>query len=290
MKSLINTPRRLLRVWGISLLSVTALAMILRCLNLFLFFDRNIGYYRAGAALPVIERVWMAVVSLLIVLGGSFLFRGKTVIYPSEGSRGIRIASILCALSFVAYTVICLNGNENSSWTFRPLLVLSIIAAAYFLLHTAADEIGALPRFITALAVILWLLFSLSTAYFDILTQMNTPDKLLFQVSCVMGMLFAVSELRTLISKPNPVIYFLAHGAALFFMGAYAIPSLLAGAFDVLTKPEWFYASIPMTGFFLYLAVRTFRLMIQKEEEPIPEDTTPTEETEPSDENTPVSE
>jgi hypothetical protein len=92
---------------------------------------------------------------------------------------------------------------------------------------------------------------------------MNTPQKLLFQLSCIAGMLFTVSELRVLISESRPALYLAAYSVALLFTGAYSVPSLIAGLAGAIQTPDWFYSAIPLFGLFSYLLVRGFCLTVK---------------------------
>lgn len=282
MKSMIKDPHRLLRLWVISLSTLTALAIILRCVNLFFFYDIGIGYYRAGAFLPIAERILMILAVVCIGVGCVYFFRRKEIIYSEKPHTLLKIAAILSALTLVIFTVVCLNRGENPSWMSRLLPILSIIAAAYFLLHTSPEAIPPLPRFITGLALILWLLFSMSSAYFDVFTQMNTPQKLLFQLSCVAGMLFTVSELRVLVSESRPVLYLAAYSVALFFTGAYSVPSLIAGFAGAIQTPDWSYSAIPLFGLFIYLLIRGFFFTVKDKNGNTPAKEEVSEESDPS--------
>ena len=52
------------KIYGIAALSLTLLCTVLRMLSILFFFDKDIGYYQSGTALPIIFEV-LTVISLV---------------------------------------------------------------------------------------------------------------------------------------------------------------------------------------------------------------------------------
>ena len=108
--------------------------------------------------------------------------------------------------------------------------------------------------------LILFFLLSLGNSYFDVSVGMNTPDKLLFLVACLSGMLFTVEELQILVGKEKRGLYFFSLGAAVFFLGASSIPTLVAISFGAMYFSPWHLTHLVLLGVFLYALTRMLLL------------------------------
>ncbi len=268
MKTFAKDSCRGLRIYAIAVSALTLVAILLRCLNLFFFFDRDIGYYTSHSILPLTETVLLVGSALFMAAYTPVFFRRVPLSYGDAPKPVLRIAVLVGVALTLCFTVIRVMTGEDASLLLRLLLVLSVIAAVYLLLHASREEVPPLPRFITGLAMIFFLLLALASSYFDVTVQMNAPDKLLFQLGCLAGMIFTVSELRLLIGKPRPALYLFSLGAAVLFLGVSSVPTLIGGMSGAIEKSSWFWCSLPMAGTFLYVLTRLFCLQIAPPEEP----------------------
>ena len=215
MKLNFNSPKGVIRLYTISVAASAALVTLLRLLSLFLFFDGEIGYYRSGAVLPVVDSVLLAALPLAMLV----------------------------------YAILKLRSS----------------------LSTDADEKRGPTLFFAGIGVILFLMISLALAYFDVTVQMNAPDKLIFLVACIAGMLFVTEELRLYFGTVRPVLYFFSLGCALLFLSAASIPTLIAVLFGKMEAPSWVLANLLLLGLLICAALRTRSLLRSLKEDVAPE-------------------
>lgn len=279
-----------LKIYAIATAVLTGLSVLLRCINLFLFLEPEIGYYDASAVLPIAERILLTA-SVLFFAGFSIAcFRRCPIQSALAPKKSTRMASLCTAVLFLVFAVLCVIQKDNSALLPRLLLLLSVIAAVYFLIHGGQAEIPALPRVVTGCAVILWLLLALASSYFEETVPMNAPDKIIFQLACLGGMIFVVEEMRSFFQSLRPALYLFSASCASLLLGSAAIPSLIGGFCGVLPQPSWFLCHFILAGMFVYTFV-AFLTQVRTavtspaSEEPMQTETaddTPTQESEPN--------
>ena len=226
-----------LRRFSLLTVAVALLVAVVRCLNLFFFFDSDIGYYQSNAVLPVVEVVLLILAGILLAVVSFRWLRHTPAEYASATPASVKgIATLSAALSVL--TVVQLASVEVGSSFPHFLMVLSVASAAYFLLN-AWGGASVLPRFLTGLGGILALVVSLALSYFDITVQMNAPDKIFFQLACLSFMLFTTEELRFTVGAPRKGLYFFSVGCAVLFGTMSMLPSLIGIIAGVLEAPSW---------------------------------------------------
>ncbi|MBR2353112.1 MAG: hypothetical protein IKA76_01235, partial [Clostridia bacterium] len=123
-----------------------------------------------------------------------------------------------------------------------------------------SEKAPALPRFLTGIGLILFLLFSLWNSYSDFTVQMNAPDKLLFMIGCLFAMLFTVEELRVLFGATRSVLYFISIGGSLLFLSVATLPTLLAVLLGHMEAPSWILSHLILVGMLVYASLRMISL------------------------------
>ena len=226
-----------LRRFSLFTVAAAILVAVVRCLNLFFFFDSHIGYYQSNAVLPVVEVVLLILAGILLAAVTLFLLCRMPVEYAEATPASVKgVAFLATVLSIIS--AIQLISVKSASPLPRFLSVLSIIAAAYFLLNGWSNP-AILPRFLTGFGGILALVVSLALSYFDITVQMNAPDKIFFQLACLSFMLFTTEELRFTVGAPRKGLYFFSVGCATLFGVIATIPTLIGIVAGVLEVPSW---------------------------------------------------
>ncbi len=228
------------RIFGLSALGLTMVSVILRCVNLFIFFDADIGYFRRGAILPIFADILAALSLIGFAAVASIWLRKTTVIDRSREDRSPVYTSALWGA--LAFSVLVFAGSSAAGLLFSEgSLIENLLgfgAAAYFGL-LILDKGSPLARVLTGLCVILRLVLLLASSYFNIAVQMNAPDKLMLILSCLCCMLFLVCELRILVADADTPfrrsLYWFSTAAACLMGWLCALPSLLASIFGGLT-------------------------------------------------------
>ena len=252
-----------LRRFSLLTVAVAFLAVAVRCLNLFFFFDTDIGYYQSNTLLPIVEAVLLVLAVILLVLASFRWLRHMPVGYAPATPVSVKAVSFVAALLSVI-SVIQLMSVESTSLLPRFLVVLSVISAVYFLLG-AWSKASLLPRFLSGLGNIVALVVSLALSYFDITVQMNAPNKIFFQLACLSLMLFTAEELRFTVGAPRKGLYFLSVGCAVLFGGIATIPSLIGIVAGVLEAPYWIPCYALLAANLIYAIARMYSLVWEEQ-------------------------
>ncbi len=209
----------------------------------------------------------LLVAAILLFGAASILWlRRLPVDYASSAGAPMKASASLAALLCVATTCLFLFGQtEGSSLLSRFVLVLSLVSAAYLLLNAGWGEAPQMPVFLTGLGVLLFLLASLAFAYFDVTVQMNAPNKVLFQLACLAGMLFTTEELRIMVGAPRRGLYLFSLGSAILLLGVATVPTLIAILAGAMEAPSWTPCYTALLGIFLYAVARMLSLTFTEE-------------------------
>ena len=261
-----KSTRNIFRIYTLSLLTVTLLLILLRSLDLFFFFDREIGYYQRGALLPIAETVLLFASPLSLLTAALLWLRHIPVRYGETNPLPLRLSALLTSLFSLIFVVLSLwDQSEGFSLANRVLLIGAMITAVYFLLTAGKTALPLLPRFLTGVGAVVFLLFALGSAYFDATVPMNAPDKLLFLIACLFAMLFTAEELRVYAEVPKSGRYFFSLGCAVFFLGVSSIPTLIGVSFGAMEPAFWHPSCIVLFGIFLYALTRLLLLLFTTE-------------------------
>ncbi len=229
--------KKALRIWGISAICVAVISALLRLLSIFFFYDKDIGYYRSGAVLPIIAQALP-----VVFVVAAFVFAVIPYLRPSVGSPSstfsTRIISVFPAAGFSGYAVVYLisfaeqlriyGTSLTRDLIWNILISIAIIGAAVFFWLTFLNKkIGTILYSLMGLCVILTSVYFLAGSYFDTFVQMNAPNKTVFQFALLTAMLLTVNEMRVGLSENKPVFHLFTATAAVIFMTTSALPSII---------------------------------------------------------------
>ncbi len=264
MKWKCEDPKRSLLIYQILVSALTLLGIGLRTANLFFFFDREMNYYTQGF-LPGMETGLLFGSVVVIILCGILWFRRTPLCYPQQTPLWVKLAALLGALCAILYAGIRVTGGDNTALIPRALLILSVVAAVYWMLGMGNIQAPPAVLFVTGVGLILWLLAALVSSYFDMTVQMNAPDKVLFLFACFCGMLFTVEELRMTVGNPRRGLYAVSTGIAVLFLGVAVIPSAIGILAHMMKTPSWSFCLLPLGGFWSYALARLWSLQIAEQ-------------------------
>lgn len=262
----------------IGTLAVSALLTALRCINLFFFFDSDIGYHTSGAILPTLCSVLLILSIVSFAAVSIFLFRKQSFQYKEKATPSVRILGGLCAIAFLCLS--CVDAMQSGS----IFAILFGIGSAVYFLTVAINYSQPLLRVLTGLCAILRVAMALASSYFNIYVQMNAPEKLFFLLGCIGGMLFLVCELRATVSSARPILYRLSAACGILLSAVASIPSILGSFADLLESDGELPARAVLFFLCLYMVARLFEITIQPAVEKATEETESTEETEATEE------
>ena len=243
------------RLFAVIALASTMLSMLLRSVNLLFFFDAEIGYYASGAILPVLADV-ITVLAVLFFGIAALTFLGKEPLSTCTASLARRIACVPVALAFLWRSVDALL----SSSAILPFL-LGLLASAYFIL-IAAGIASPLFRLFGCMGAAMSILLAMSELYFDITIPMNTPDKTVVQLACVLAVLFLVCDCRAVLANVRPRLYRFSLASATLLLGTASIPSLL-GVLKLLLSETYLPLYLLLSALFVYTMIAMLELLIK---------------------------
>ena len=144
----------------ITAISAAVVSAILRCVDLFLFFDPNIGYYTSGAILPTVSDVLLLCFTLFFVIFSFTLLKGASENTP-EPSRlplrlGLGIAVIILLIAFLTFSYFdqLVQMNAPDKILFGLACVSSMIFMANELKATVGTKRNSTYGLFAALTVL----------------------------------------------------------------------------------------------------------------------------------------
>lgn len=245
---------RLFRIYRIVSAILVAVAVVLRTLNLFGFYEADIGYYRTGSVLPTVFRIFVLLCTLFFAIFAFILGKHAERI-PSKNSATVG-ASLLVALTFAVTALwrYCFSAALMTTSTIFAF-VTGGLAAVYFILF-AFGKLSAPSALLTGLGTILWFGCILSASYFDITVPMNAPLKLVLQLACLGGMLLMLSEMRLCCGARKQRFTLFALPAATLYLLSSAIPSIIADVMGILNARDLAYTDFACLALGLFALVR----------------------------------
>ncbi|MBQ7383339.1 MAG: hypothetical protein IJV72_00925 [Clostridia bacterium] len=260
-----DTCARPLRFFLGGVLLLTLAGIALRTLNLAFFYDTDIGYYASDAPLPLIMNIFLLVAFAAIGVCSAVLPRKPYMTTGKESNIAVKVASVLCALAFAALALCTLLGFVVPAAKLIYLFIFAaLVSALYFVLGALGknDEVRALLLIALAIALV----YILAVSYFDVFVQMNSPNKVILQIACLVSMLFFVYEARCITGELKRKLYLFSLSCAVFFSGVASVPSIIAyftgklGNYFVNINYIVFDALFAVL--FIYFTVRLITMMI----------------------------
>lgn len=272
-----------LRIFGICSACAALLSVVLRLISILLFYDTSVGYYKSGAILPIISQALpiVAVVAAII-----FTAIPKISVNPflPENTYATHSLAIFPAAGFSAYAALYLLRLIEYLGALEVIALKSVLwnilfavafvcAAVFFWLIFLGKRLDSKLFAAMGVGVVISLVAFLASSYFDVLVQMNSPNKTVFHFAILGVMLLTVNEMRIGISQKRPSFHLFSAVAAAIYATTSAIPSIIC---SITGKMPLNYALIFEDGVLLAYAVfafaRLFQLCFSKKEEPICED------------------
>lgn len=245
----------------VSFVSTAVLAVIacaLRTAALFSAFDRDPGYFRSGALLPIL---YYALAAVSLVWFASFFLRVKKE--PPLPELPCPELSTFCgnAISATAFFVtgilLILSARSVSAPLAVPVMaaVLLLLGCAYFLLPLFGKEEGS-ALLLGGYALIFGSALLLSVTYFDRYTPMNAPHKLAGHLALLSLMLTVLTELRGKLGRRVPRAEAVAAMVSFFLCFTSGASGLIAFFGGVYRDIVYFAVDLCLLAFAVRLAVR----------------------------------
>ena len=249
---------KLLQIFSLVALVLSLLAMLGRLASLLFFYDK-IGYYKVGAALPIVSNIVFAVALALFAVASAFLITPTT-----PGVKLSRIERLAALPPFAALTThfffsisSTFSSDEPVSWT-KLLVLLLCAASAIFFLLIANGRHPSAPTAICGILSVFWVASAWLESYLDLYIPMNSPDKLYFHFACLGAVFFIFFEVRTLYAMPRPRLYLFSTAAAVLTILTCSLANLIANARNVFERYSSAEYDVIFMTIAIYASVRLF--------------------------------
>ncbi len=252
---------------------LTGLAIALITISIFTAMDGSTGYFKPSLIYSIAKA--LAVVTVALALLSCFTIpKGQLsgdspltlpVVFPSAFFALVMFVGgiILLGCSILDLPSILDIFSSFTSAGYGILLanaVLNFLMVVYFVLNCfpqngQSKQIHALIGFSIPVAIMLWI----AVSYFDMSVSMNTPIKNLTHLALIAYMIWSGYELRSMLGKAMPRIYFCMGLIVIFFSGASSLPWLigyLSGRITDPSYPSYILYSIITLAIFAYSSVK----------------------------------
>jgi len=254
--------------YGSVTLILTLIALIVRTLCLFFFFDADIEYYNEGFLPSVLSG--FSLISALFFVSAFFKVKKDTVC--SEGRENnlfIKCSSGVAAVLFL-YAIFKTAGKVmESSGTLVLVLgtVGTVFTVFYFLCNLLGEKkISKETQALFGFGIIVISVIVLFVSYFDVYELFNGPNKINLHMALITLMLFMINEIRAFAGEIDKGFYVFSLCAAIFFVGTSSIPMLiyyLLGSLETKYLPH----NIALAGAFIYLVARLMSFVLSSRTE-----------------------
>jgi len=269
---------------------LTIFAIVFRILARVYAYDESIGYFESNSLFPVLYYIFLGLIVLLsfsalisfrkVPISDTVLTKMKQVCIAE---RFAGILSALITLGVIGALVCIYWINPPSVLIADALtifgLVTALFSAIFFLLLAIPTRRGKAFHVICGFSLVLHNLYMLGASYFELYTPMNSPVKVLCQLTAISAIFFLLTDLRFMLDNARSARFVFSSTLTLGFSAV----SVFTGAFFSVPNESYtdFYHIFNVTNLaiFIYAAVRTVRfltLMAHSEpvnEEPESEDT-----------------
>ncbi len=258
-----NIIKNKLKVYTLTVLVFTIVAVVLHNILLFAFFDKDIGYFQNNLLTSITASFVACAVAWFFT---TLLFIPKKTLYKEmpQDKAPIRSAYIVCAFlnafGFLNSVFIIAKAiNENVLVTRTQLLYLLFFGLSILYFVGKAFKIFKTD---TTVFFGFFVIFNSTTMlaemYFDNNVQMNSPLKITMQIALLFIMLYFLGDMRFDLKKPYPRLYLAVGLSAFFICTATSLSHIVAFFAGTLENQDYFIKNIYIFVTGLYIMARTF--------------------------------
>ena len=207
--------------------------VVLRSFLLFTSYDAALGYFDSGALTDLLFPLLFVIAAILYAAFG-FLARAEFDKDKHEATVAVTFSSAFAAIAtavwFISNIPLAFSAESPTERIFSILMLLCTIGlSVHFVLTTLGT--GSLSlRVFSHVSAILFCVFYILHAYFDVAFVLNSPVKIFDQITILCFALFFIAECRFLFGTAHNAVYVPITMLAATFAAADSIPALLYAA------------------------------------------------------------
>lgn len=245
---------------------LTVTAILIQTVLFINYYDENLNLYKTEiTGIPKI--FYMAIfISSLFCAASYFAINEneRTKILPTT-DRFVVFASILSGFQLSAAVLFNIYYYLTRIYTGITLLRIAVLitavpAAAYFIVTAFARRPKEKALIICGFFTIIWAALYLMCVYFDMSSPLNSPVRILEQLSLIIIMLYFVFEVRFLLLKPRPRLYLPVSLLSVLFIYLSSVPDLILtfAGFRASTQDTVFGITQAAVAIYITARVRSF--------------------------------
>ena len=246
---------------------ITIIATVLRVFSVLFFFDKHIGYYELGAALPVAADFFCALSAVFFAVVATFLITERSeVTAPHTISR---FSALVPGAAILFYSLMYAEELFAGDPYKIPLLfsvalfIAATLTVIFFFSILITDQPSALS-INAGVGVIIWLALRWISSYTNFDVPMNSPLKLFFHFGCIGAGLLIVAEMRAFFHIEKPKFYFFSLFGSILCLAVSTIPAIAGVLADSFEVYPFIRDDLVLFGLLVYAIVRAIELMIHK--------------------------
>ena len=247
--------RRLVFAYSLTTVAAILAGIALRTISLVKYYDKEIGYFKSDAVLPTIFHIF-CVCFLIFGLTALLSFAKNSFDTPlCEKSLFYRASSILCAFILGADLINSIGqiaGSASSSTLDTIRAFLCVLGIIYFAAGAMTGKTKGTARVLLGYGTIFYIALTLAKSYFDFYTTMNSPNKLLLQITFMFIMLFLLCESRAFLGISMPRAHFAEVLLTAFFSFVCSVPTIASYIMGIFTNKEYLVPHVICFGFGVY--------------------------------------
>ncbi len=202
------------------------------------YFEPDIGVYIHGAKTPGAFYIFIFI-AVILMATPALIFRKDLL--SNELKRGTFLTAVTSLLSAgaIAFVSVSFFMDKNKfsviiDTTLNTVdklktacAIVGVLVAFYY--FAVAFSGKSKSNFITFLSFfpVIWTLLFLMCLYFDRSGVINSPVKVLRQVSLIVFMLYSLFESRASLGKSKPIIYFILSNLTVIFLSSAFVPEII---------------------------------------------------------------
>lgn len=246
------------RAYCLTTAALSLIATVLRTLSVALFTDKASGYFKAGAALPVLTHVVMALAAVCLMLYPFLLLRERVALKRAKHTSASVIGALLCALLFfLNFVSACLSGSTLPGPLLALTLVALLCATLYFLLLAPRFKVNAKTLTVLGSFAVAALACLVALTYFDVATPMNAPHKTELHLALLAAMLYLLYELRDVAGIPMPRMLTACSALAFFLTVTVGFSNLFAYTLGIYESPLYLAEDLLLPALAVYIGARS---------------------------------
>ena len=257
-----------IKIYAVAAVAAAIVAVLLRTVCLFYFYDMEIGYHSEGFVTSL-YKVFCLLSALFFASAVVFVKRNTATPDGKTSGFSVKLGSAAAMLAFAAYfSILVFSADMVSTSGALDLLskITALMGIVYFAIAVFAPDTNKNIRALLGFGVIIWCIYVLGVTYFDIFVQLNSPDKVTLHLALISMMVFIVCELRCFVLEIKKGFSLFSACCATFFCSLSSVPSFLFGAsigemnkyytYDIVIFAVGFYALGRLISFAFFNPIR----------------------------------